>query len=184
MTMPPVLANHFVGAEVEWRSIPGWPEYEVSEDGCVRRVKGGQGATSGRILRPWMNRRTGYLQIGLWRGNWQHRTTVHRLVALAFLGPPPTPEHVVAHMDGTRQNNHWTNLTWATQRENMAHTVTHGTHNRGRRNGQAKLDEVYVRAIRKMARMGIPRRVAAEGLGVCRQTVDNIINGKLWGHVR
>ncbi len=109
---------------------------------------------------------------------------MHRLVAMAFLGPPPTAEHVVAHLDGGRQNNHSTNLTWATQRENVAHTVTHGTHNRGGRNGQAKLDEVYVKAIRKMAEMGIPRRVAAEGLGVCRQTVDDIVNGKRWGDVK
>ncbi|HEV7266511.1 MAG TPA: NUMOD4 motif-containing HNH endonuclease [Falsiroseomonas sp.] len=167
-----------------WRAVPGWPEYEVSESGAVRRVVPGRGATAGRILRPWRNKQTGYLQVSLWRGNQDWRTTVHRLVALAFLGKPPSAEHVVAHRDGSRGNNHWTNLRWATQRDNMADTVVHGTHNRGSRNGQAKIDEVCALAIRRMVAMRVPRTVAAEGFGLCRQVVDNIVNGRRWRHVR
>jgi hypothetical protein len=170
------------GNFVEWRSIPGWPEYEISEFGTVRRVGPASGAKRGRILRPWRNPRTGYLQIGLWKGGKDTRFTVHRLVALTFLGEPPTPAHLVAHDDGTRDNNHWSNLRWATQRENMADTVRHGTHNRGRQNGQARIDEVCVRAIRKMDLMGIPRRVAADGFGLCRQSIDDIVNRKRWEH--
>jgi hypothetical protein len=64
----------------------------------------------------------------------------------------------------------------------MADTIRHGTHNRGRRNGQAKIDEVCVRAIRRMDVMGIPRRAAADGFGLCRQSVDDIVNRKRWGH--
>ena len=183
MTRHPILGGPLVGIGSEWRPMPGWPEYEVSGEGHIRRVMAARGALSGRILKSWTNCQTGYLQVDLWRCNRQHKATVHRLVALAFLGAPPTPDHVVAHLDGGRQNNHWTNLAWTTQRENMAHTVAHGTHNRGTRNGQAKLDEVCVTAIRKMAEMGIPRRIAAEGFGVCRQTVDAIANGKRWRHV-
>lgn len=179
-------ANHDLDGVrfVEWRSIPDWPEYEVSECGEVRRVRRGQGTRLGHMLKPWTNKKTGYLQISLWRNNRDERTTVHRLVALAFLGKPPSPAHVVAHTDGTRRNNHWTNLRWATQKENIADTLVHGTHNRGTRNGQAKIDEVCVLAIRKMEKMGIPRRVAAEGFGLCRQAVDDIVNLRRWGHVR
>jgi hypothetical protein len=169
--------------DVEWRTIPGWPEYEVSERGDLRRVHAGQGTRHGRLLKPWRNRKTGYLQISLWRGNCGYRTTVHHLVALAFSGERPSPKHVVAHNDGSRDNNHWTNLRWATQRENIADTVPHGTHNRGSRNGQAKLDEVCVAAIRKMALMQIPHRVAADGFGICRQTVGDIVSRKRWGHL-
>jgi hypothetical protein len=91
---------------------------------------------------------------------------------------------VVAHNDGSRENNHWTNLRWATQRENMADTARHGTHNRGSRNGQAKIDEVCALAIRKMVAMNVPRSVAAEGFGVCRQTIDDIVSKRRWRHVR
>lgn len=40
---------------------------------------------------------------------------VHRLVAEAFLGPPPTPRHcLINHKDGVKTNNHVTNLEYAT----------------------------------------------------------------------
>jgi hypothetical protein len=96
--------------------------------------------------------------------------TVHRLVAVVFLGEAPSPTHVVAHIDDTRRNNHWTNLRWATQRENVHDTFVHGTHNLGSRHPQAKTDEACVKAIRKMAVMGIRRRVVAEGLGLQPRT--------------
>ena len=170
-----LVGDRIWNVTIEWRQVPGWPEYEISERGDLRRAQGGQGTREGRPLKPWRNQKTGYLQVALWRGNRQHRATVHRLVALAFLGDPPSPTHVVAHNDGGRDNNHWANLRWATQLENMADTTSHGTHNRGSRNGQSKLDEVCIAAIRKMAAMQIPNRVAAEGFGVCRQTIDDII---------
>ena len=184
--MNPINCNNeqTISGAMEWRLIPGWPEYEVSDYGHVRRAQPSPGTRIGRMLKPWKNKRSGYLQVGLWRNNRQQRMTVHRLVALAFLGNSPSPAHLVAHNDGTRQNNHWRNLRWATQKENMADTFVHGTHNRGARNGQAKMDEVYVRAIRRMEVMGIPRIVVAEGFGLCRQTVDDIVNLRRWGHVR
>lgn len=184
MTCLPILQQHVSSDSLEWRSIPSWPEYKISERGDLRRVQGGKGTRSGRTLRPWRNKQTGYLEVSLWRRNCDYRTTIHRLVALAFLGEPPSRRHVVAHNDGSRDNNHWTNLRWATQRENVADTARHGTHNRGTRNGQAKIDEVCVRAIRKMAAMRIPSRVAAEGYGICRQTVDQIIARKRWRHAQ
>jgi hypothetical protein len=184
MTAPSLSDHPTDDVPIEWRPVPDWPEYEVSESGDVRRAKGGKGSRAGHISRLWINKQTGYLQVSLWRNNCGMKTTVHRLVALAFLGRPPTPDHVVAHNDGRRLNNHWTNLRWATPRENAADTFLHGTHNRGSRNGQAKIDEVCVQAIRKMHAMRIPRRVAADGFGLCRQAIDDIVNGKRWRHVR
>lgn len=48
---------------------------------------------------------------------------VHRLVAEAFLPPPPTPEHVeVNHKDGDPTNNRADNLEWCTKTENVQHS--------------------------------------------------------------
>ncbi len=43
---------------------------------------------------------------------------VHRIVATAFHGNPPTPEHVVDHIDTNRRNNRPDNLRWLTRLEN------------------------------------------------------------------
>ncbi len=49
-----------------------------------------------------LNAKTGYLEIASVR--------IHRIVATAFHGEPPTKEHVVDHIDTNRQNNRPDNL--------------------------------------------------------------------------
>ena len=44
---------------------------------------------------------------------------VHRIVAVAFHGEPPTSQHVVDHIDTNRQNNRPENLRWVTKLENV-----------------------------------------------------------------
>ncbi|WP_449411892.1 HNH endonuclease signature motif containing protein [Methylobacterium komagatae] len=59
-----------------------------------------------------------YPTVSLARDGFGHRRLVHRLVCEAFHGPAPTPEHQVAHADGTRWNARADNLRWATRTEN------------------------------------------------------------------
>jgi len=44
---------------------------------------------------------------------------VHRIVATAFHGPPPSKDHVVDHIDTNRRNNRSENLRWVTRLENI-----------------------------------------------------------------
>ena len=45
--------------------------------------------------------------------------SVHRVVATAFLGEPPSKDHVVDHIDHNRRNNRQDNLRWVTRVENI-----------------------------------------------------------------
>ena len=54
---------------------------------------------------------------------------VHRLVATAFLGPPPTELHTVDHVDRDPSNNAVSNLRWASRSEQ---TLNQGKHGRKR----------------------------------------------------
>lgn len=58
-----------------------------------------------------LNNKTGYLEIASVR--------IHRIVATAFHGEPPTREHVVDHIDTNKQNNRPENLRWITRLENI-----------------------------------------------------------------
>lgn len=44
---------------------------------------------------------------------------IHRIVATAFLGDPPSKSHVVDHINTNRQDNRPLNLRWVTRLENI-----------------------------------------------------------------
>jgi hypothetical protein len=184
----PTAVCSAIGAQynssTEWRTVHGWPEYEVSETGHVRRTAPGRGVVAGRVLRPLRNRKTGYLSVCLSRHPIQVRVDIHRLVAIAFHGLPPSNNHLVAHNDGCRTNNHFRNLRWATQSENLLDRRRHGTAPLGVLNPSTHLDELDVKSMRRMKTLGIPRSVIAAGFGLHQRTVFKILSRASWGHVQ
>lgn len=88
--------------------------YSVRDNGSIMRH-----AKSSNKIRPldnqWIfgkiNVQKGYPMIS--------SEPVHRIVAIAFLGEPPTNSHVVDHIDTNRQNNRPSNLRWVTRLENI-----------------------------------------------------------------
>ena len=117
-----------------WRAVVGYEgRYEVSSSGRVRSVPrtgirkdGSRLSVRGQILKPWIHPKTEYLIVG--RGKGEPREYVHRLVALAFLGPEPEGMEV-CHEDGKRWNNTLANLRWDTRSSNQMDRVAHGTRN-------------------------------------------------------
>lgn len=88
--------------------------YKVTEDGQIYGVKR-------KNYLKQMKDRDGYLTVNLYDGSGgMKKYFVHRLVAIAFV-PNPEGKATVNHTDENKANNHWTNLTWMTQRENNAH---------------------------------------------------------------
>ena len=88
--------------------------YAVRDNGAVLRYP-----IDGKKKRPtdniWtfgkLKIKSGYLEIASVR--------IHRIVASAFHGEPPTKEHVVDHIDTNKQNNRPENLRWVTRLENI-----------------------------------------------------------------
>ena len=87
--------------------------YSVRDNGAVMRHSR-QGKRIRKHDNVWTfgktNEKTGYNRIGI--------ESVHRIVAFAFLGEPPTAQHVVDHIDTNRQNNRPENLRWLTRLDN------------------------------------------------------------------
>lgn len=157
----------------EWRQIPSFQEYEASDDGCVRR------RDSLRPARVWKWERYWLVQLRRGPNNWMTRS-LHRVVAEAFLGPPPTQQHQAAHNDGDVDNNAVSNLRWATPRENVADRNRHGTSPVGERNGRAICSEAAVLLARRLRATGLSFAKIGKRIGVSKRQAMRICRREQW----
>jgi len=108
-----------------WRAVPGWLRYEASDEGQVRSITRVPRGKPPGLIKP-VPMQNGYMMVTLCGDDGRWQVPVHRVVCMAFHGLPPTPQHEVAHGDGTRTNNRPDNLRWVTRRENMQDCERHG----------------------------------------------------------
>lgn len=103
----------------EWRIVPGFPKYEASSLGRIRRLTGKRTKKRHKWIYYYYGYRknTGYFFVG--------KKAVHDLVTAAFIGPKP-PGKQVNHKDGVKTNNVPENLEYVTPAENARHAVEHG----------------------------------------------------------
>lgn len=166
----------------EWRVVPGFENYSVSNLGQVRRDKGGAGCCkAGRILKP-KRKWNGYLFVSIYNDAGVKDKSVHVLVASAFIGPRPDKMDV-AHINGVRDDNRALNLRYATRSENNFDKRRHGTDNRGSKHCFAKWTEDDVLAAKKLKAQGFRHREIALMFNVSRSAVSMALSGKQWKHV-
>lgn len=89
----------------QWKPIPDFPGYSVSDWGRIRSEK------SGRILSPFENQ-FGLVCIGMVQGGIQKHRSVPRLVAKAFMPNDSDVFDTPINLDGNRHNNSVWNLAW------------------------------------------------------------------------
>ena len=116
-----------------WKTITGYPDYEVSDTGQVRSKsrktrwahhgKSGLSQRKTKIIKQIPRRESQhleYMQVSLYTNGIQKSINVHRIVAKEFV-PNPDNKPQVNHKDGNGTNNHKNNLEWVTQSENTLH---------------------------------------------------------------
>ena len=133
-----------------WRSIPGYEFCEVSNIGRVRTIYPylqREGSSNyGKpprvhVLSPSLNQ--GYHGVNVHKTSFGRRvqTTVHRLVALAFLGEPPEGAETVNHKNFIRNDNRVENLEWLSLADNSRHAAQYSpTWHHLKRRGSKKID--------------------------------------------
>ena len=100
---------------VAWRPVAGYEEcYEVSSFGDLRSVRSGKIAAKNLMG-------SGYVKADLWKDGKRRQTSVHRLVAEAFIDRPDGMTEV-NHIDGDKTNNATSNLEWTNRRGNTHHS--------------------------------------------------------------
>ena len=104
-----------------WKDVVGYEGlYKISEYGEILITK------RNKLQKSYRHGR-GYDRIGLTSQGLQRNHYVHRLVGDAFLEPPKNVnQNQINHIDGNKNNNHFSNLEWTSPSENFNHAVRTG----------------------------------------------------------
>ena len=174
----------------------GFPNYRVGDDGSLwskhhngwsRKIRPKDGEWKQLAL----NNKdvVGHLIVTLHHQKKIKTSGVHRLVLLAFVGPPPEGMEC-CHEDGDPANNCLSNLRWDTHLNNEKDKARHGRNvgNRGNikgeDNGSSKLTDAAVLDIRQRYALGGARQVElAEEYGVAQTKISSALRGETWKHV-
>lgn len=162
------------GNEV-WTDIPEYEgRYQVSNMGRVKSLdrsvidkKGRKHPTTGRVMKPVPDKKTGHLRIGLFKDNKRCVLYVHRLVMEAFVGQCPSNMEV-CHNDGDSSNNRLDNLRYDTRNENMIDASKINRH------PAQKLSPEDVIAIRQRLSTGERQKDIAKDYGVGQYAISAI----------
>lgn len=120
---------------MEWRPVKGFEDlYHISNEGILKRIKGGRRTYVGRILNPYKNRH-GYLVVSLSRNDINTQASIHSLVARSFIGDRPEGMGI-NHKDANKTNNNVLNLEYCTLEENLNHARNLGLLSMHKRKGK------------------------------------------------
>lgn len=144
-----------------------WHGYDVYPDGRVFSNSGWR--SKGYFEIKQSPDQYGYPAVRLMIGGKRKRERVHRLVAMLFHGPRPTPFHQVCHVDGDKLNNSSDNLYWGDARENAADRKRHGRTSSGAKHSSSI---IAGQAASKLA------AAAPELLEACQ--AFSRLHGRLW----
>src|SRR6516162_6318300 len=103
---------------MQWKICPRYPNYAVSENGDIRRIKADdRRAVIDKVLTGAISK-TGYLSYCLRDKGVSRWESAHVLVAEAFIGSRPSLYSQMRHLDGNNRNNYYGNLKWGTAYDN------------------------------------------------------------------
>lgn len=110
---------------------------------------------------------------------------IHRLVAETFI-PNPKELEQVNHIDGDKTNNHYSNLEWCNQSQNMRHridTLNIKNWKKGEDCHWKKLTEEQVKEIPNLLANGFKKNKIAKMFNVCPTTITELTKGRSWKHL-
>ena len=166
-------------SSVEFRSVKGFPGYEIGSDGSVYSHR--LGSRRQMILQ---KDKHGYLYVDLkLRGQKKQRHYAHRLTLRTFVGDPLGNQEA-RHKDGNPLNNNISNLHWGTRTENILDALKHKTWVKHRGHRNSKLIPNEIRIIRGLwerhpGLTGI-QTFLSRWFGISNGQISCICNKKRW----
>ena len=130
--------------------------YKISSNGVVYSLGNGNSTNSTtktlRVLSIGVTP-NGYTKVKLSKDGKKYWSSVHRLVAKAFI-PNPDNKPQVNHKDCNKLNNDISNLEWVTGRENIDHSIKNG-----RQIAKKGKDSTCSKSVKQISKDGILLKV-------------------------
>jgi len=108
----------------------------------------------------------------------------HRIIAHALI-PNPLNLPYINHKDSDKSNNRVENLEWCTAKQNTHHMIAAGKFNpQGEENPTARFTEKDVREFFRLKSEGVSGAAIARMYDCDKSTINKILKGILWSHIR
>lgn len=148
-------------------------DYIISENGDVFSLK------TNRIKSYFVDK-DGYKRIELSVNGKRIKKYIHRMVAETFIPIRIEGYDTVNHIDGDKQNNHYTNLEWCTPKYNTQHAIKSGLrNNNGERNGRSKYSDELIDKVRKQFKLGKSVKELSKLFNIDKIYLYQILNNKV-----
>ena len=162
----------------EWKQVPGYDDYEVSNLGRVISYKYGRS----KLLQigPFDN---GYCTVTLSKNGIEKARRVSELVLTTFIGPCPKGKET-SHLNGNSKDDRLKNLAWETHLENMNRGIKYNTNQQGEKNGNAKLTEEDILKIKNLIKQGYIQGYIAGMFNVSDSRISKIKHERTWVNIK
>ena len=173
----------------QWKPIPEFPRYEVSNFGRVRFAGGVRANRWGEYIAPpkmlTCHPYEGYRKVSLYKGKKKFTRRVCRLVLMAFHGCPSGGQEC-NHKNGDRSDDRIENLEWVTKSENGLHRsrVLGNVPCKGERHPKARLTVGDVKFIREQNKAGVSQRALARQFETNQGHISAIVTRRIWRSVK
>ena len=167
-----------------WKDVPGYEgKYKISNKGNLIRLShySKRGRYYPESTPHSFKNYKGYIQTYLCDDNGRKTTTIHRLIAKAFI-PNPDNKDQINHKNGIKDDNRIENIEWCNQSENMRHAfdteLKEGLP--GEKNGRAILSQEEVDFIKTKYNNGETAKEIAKELNLKLSMVRYILKDGGW----
>lgn len=169
----------------QWRRVVGASRYEISSAGRLRSLVTVDRETGEPYMMRW-SLSDGYCTSGIKFDDGVKRTVhAHRLVGEAFLGPRPSPQHMVLHRNDVRTENTVENLRWGTAVDNANDATRNGSRLPvDPESKPGRLGAATVRAIRNHAKDGKTVCEIAKLLGLDYGDAYRVVTGQNYRNIQ
>lgn len=172
-----------------WKDIPGFEGlYQASNLGRIKSLE--RWYQSANLLKMPENIKKqkpnvgGYWYLHLCKNGKKWATSVHKLIALTFIGPKPYEKATVNHIDSNKLNNRAENLEYCSIKENIQHHRKNVNDYIGINHPMARLTEKDILDIREEYKTSkILQKDMAKRYNVSQVMISRIIKRKTWTHI-